>query len=322
MLPKVSVNHTMDLAPGWGRLHASGELLGIGRNDDDAHTYNGVPIVAGNEGGKQHLMLEAAWEDQFILPGGVTATPYLGGRLDATSYDRTTGPIGARLPDDARCDAAAQRHADRRDGCPLATGRQERFRHASARAGGAAGLSRVVDYGGRHHQRRRSELRLRRRPTCSPTTISPGSTGRIRVCSRTSAAITWPISPMAAGSTWWPASPSICWATKGSASAIRRRSAPAPVLAAPASYLVASARGGFSNGLSGGGQDPGRSGGAARDPCRPRRQITSNAYRFSTGGSYVYIAKDPALGTVTDQHEVVGQRQPCRSPTIGPSMAT
>ncbi len=32
-------------------------------------------------------MVEGAWENQFILPGGIAATPYLGARLDSASYD-------------------------------------------------------------------------------------------------------------------------------------------------------------------------------------------------------------------------------------------
>ena len=99
MLPKVTFEHVQDLAPGFGRAHLSGELLRVdARAPTRPDTYNGVPYVFGYEGTKQHLALEAAWEDQFILPGGVTATPYLGGRLDATSYDRTLGAIGAPYP--------------------------------------------------------------------------------------------------------------------------------------------------------------------------------------------------------------------------------
>ncbi len=97
-LPQASFEHVQDLADGMGRLHVKGELLSILRGADQTTTLNGVPYVTGYEGNKQHLMLEGGWEDQFILPGGLTATPYLAARLDATRYDRTTGPIPAHVP--------------------------------------------------------------------------------------------------------------------------------------------------------------------------------------------------------------------------------
>ena len=84
-----------ELASGYGRAHISGELLSVVRDADQAKSYNGVggvSYVTGYEGNKQHLMLEGGWEDQFILPGGVTATPYLGARLDASRYDGTSPP--------------------------------------------------------------------------------------------------------------------------------------------------------------------------------------------------------------------------------------
>jgi LPS-assembly protein len=52
-----------------------------------------VPYVHGYEGTKLHGMIEGAWENQFVLPGGLAATPYLGLRVDGATYDRTAGPI-------------------------------------------------------------------------------------------------------------------------------------------------------------------------------------------------------------------------------------
>src|SRR6185312_9368240 len=75
------------------RLHFSGELLDLSRADDDVATYGGVPYVNGNNGAKQHLMLEGGWENQIILPAGIAATPYLGVRLDAANYQRGSGAI-------------------------------------------------------------------------------------------------------------------------------------------------------------------------------------------------------------------------------------
>jgi LPS-assembly protein len=97
-LPQASFEHVQPLADGYGRLHVKGELLSIIRGDDQTTLQNGIPYVTGYEGNKQHLMLEGGWEDQYILPGGITAAPYLAARLDATRYDRSKGAIGAPYP--------------------------------------------------------------------------------------------------------------------------------------------------------------------------------------------------------------------------------
>jgi LPS-assembly protein len=76
-------------------------------------------------------------------------------------------------------------------------------------------------------------------------------------------------------------------------------------LGGTASYLVGSARAGFSNGLTVASK-------IQVDPSAPRvtRAMAGGSFTFpngvSTGGSYVYIARDPALGTTTDQHEILG----------------
>ncbi|HWA18602.1 MAG TPA: LPS assembly protein LptD [Devosia sp.] len=86
-LPWVRLEDIYDLPTGAGRVNLSVDLLGVHRAADQTGTFNAVPYVFGYEGNKVHLKAEAAWENQFILPGGVTATPYLGGRLDASNYD-------------------------------------------------------------------------------------------------------------------------------------------------------------------------------------------------------------------------------------------
>lgn len=86
-LPLVQFDHVQDLAPGYGRVNVSGELLGMHRGADQTASTGGVPYVYGYEGNKQHLELEGAWENQWILPGGITAVPYLGLRADAAYYD-------------------------------------------------------------------------------------------------------------------------------------------------------------------------------------------------------------------------------------------
>jgi LPS-assembly protein len=68
------------------------------RELDSFSSTGGVPYVFGYEQTKAHATFEAAWQDQYILPGGLVATPYLGARLDAGSFTRTGGPLGAPYP--------------------------------------------------------------------------------------------------------------------------------------------------------------------------------------------------------------------------------
>lgn len=97
--PRISAAHIYDLEPGWGRINLRGDLASIIRAADQNATYNGVTYHTGLEGTKLHARVEAGWENQYILPGGVTATPFLGGRLDAASYDGASlnGPAASSL---------------------------------------------------------------------------------------------------------------------------------------------------------------------------------------------------------------------------------
>lgn len=65
-LPKVQASHIQDLAPGWGRLNFSGELLGVERDLEQKRVryVNGTKhvFIFGAEGYKQHLKLEGAYE--------------------------------------------------------------------------------------------------------------------------------------------------------------------------------------------------------------------------------------------------------------------
>ena len=100
-LPKVEFEHVQDLPDGWGRIHLQGEMLGVRRGLDQpggVYGVGAVPYVPGQEGVKLHGMLEGAWENQMILPGGIAATPYLGLRLDAAKYDRTAAALPAPYP--------------------------------------------------------------------------------------------------------------------------------------------------------------------------------------------------------------------------------
>lgn len=89
-LPVVRFNHVEELAPGLGRVDIEGKLLGVNRENDQSGSANGVPYVYGYSGGKQHAMVQAGWQNQYIGGGGFVATPYLGGRADFSYYDGTS----------------------------------------------------------------------------------------------------------------------------------------------------------------------------------------------------------------------------------------
>ena len=224
-LPKVRFDHVTELAPGWGRVHVTGEVLGVHREADQTRTVNTRSYVYGYEGDKAHAMIEGAWENQVVLPGGVTATPYLGARLDGTWYDRTTGALPA--PYTTAADAVLF------SATPIAA--LDMRWPLMARAGDSTHLVEPV-----------AQLVYRGSDTtavgitnddahsfvfdtsiCSPTAASRASTGRRPGCAPMSAATLWAISATGAGSTSSPASPSTSPASMRSGSPTRCRWAPA-----------------------------------------------------------------------------------------------
>jgi len=94
-LPVVRYNTIFELGEDRGRINVSGKLLGVQRGTDEYFTRETRPgetitYAPGLAGNKAHLMLEGAYETQWILPGGVAARPYLGIRGDAAYYDGTS----------------------------------------------------------------------------------------------------------------------------------------------------------------------------------------------------------------------------------------
>lgn len=85
-IPTIEAAKYHDLGD-YGRLELSGELHGIQRGKDSYETFNGVPYVEAYEENKVHATLEGGWQNQFILPSGLVATPYLGLRLDAGYFE-------------------------------------------------------------------------------------------------------------------------------------------------------------------------------------------------------------------------------------------
>jgi LPS-assembly protein len=78
----VKADHYLDLGE-MGRLELTARALGIQRGRDSAKAYDGVPYEIAYSENKVHLMVQAAWQNQYILPAGVLLTPYLGLRGDA-----------------------------------------------------------------------------------------------------------------------------------------------------------------------------------------------------------------------------------------------
>ncbi len=98
-IPALRLDRTFELDNGFGQVALRGNVLGVNRTLDHTATINGVPYVYGYAGNKLHAMIEATWSRQFIAPGGVVATPYLGLRADAASYDGASvlNPVSSTL---------------------------------------------------------------------------------------------------------------------------------------------------------------------------------------------------------------------------------
>lgn len=86
-LPNARFEHVTELAEGWGQVSVTARMLGVRRAADDMLVVGGVPYVLGYEEEKGHLQLQGSWQNQWIVPGGLVATPYLGLRADAAYYD-------------------------------------------------------------------------------------------------------------------------------------------------------------------------------------------------------------------------------------------
>lgn len=86
-VPNVRFDHIEELAPGFGRIEVSAKLLGVQRQLDSTTSLHGVPYTFGYAGNKQHVSLQAGWQNQWIGPAGLVLTPYVGGRGDFAYYD-------------------------------------------------------------------------------------------------------------------------------------------------------------------------------------------------------------------------------------------
>lgn len=95
-IPRIEVAHYVDLED-YGHLRFDADVTGVVRFADHTATFNAVPYVFGYEERKVHATLEGSWQDQYVLPGGILATPYAGLRVDAGYVESPTAPITGTL---------------------------------------------------------------------------------------------------------------------------------------------------------------------------------------------------------------------------------
>ncbi len=86
-LPAARFDQYFEIDDQGGQVLLSGDLIGVSRTLDAEHSVNAVDFIDGYAGNKFHGTVEAGWQRQFIVPGGVAVTPYVGLRLDGASYD-------------------------------------------------------------------------------------------------------------------------------------------------------------------------------------------------------------------------------------------
>ena len=299
-IPLVTFDHVQDLAPGWGRLSISGEALGIHRELDHKGTYGGEVYHFGYAGNKGHVMLQGAWENQYILPGGIAATPYLGARLDGAWYDGGSAdpsappssmlfsatPIAAM---DVRWPLFAKNGADVHLVEPIA---QIVYRGSSTTEVGITNddaQSFVFDTSNIFSYNRFSGID--RQETGLRANIGGHYLGSFSDGS-------W--LDLVAGQSFHLLGTNALGVTDQALVGTHTG------LDTASSYIVASARGGFANGISGGGKiqvDP-----SGMKVTRGGLGVAYlNDYRFSLGADYIYIGADPALGIPFDQHEIAGR---------------
>ncbi len=87
-LPNARFETVQPLDDGFGQIEFSARLLGVYRGADQIAPSPAVPQYGfGVASQKTHLMVQASWQNQVIVPGGLAVTPYLGLRGDAAYYD-------------------------------------------------------------------------------------------------------------------------------------------------------------------------------------------------------------------------------------------
>jgi LPS-assembly protein len=88
----------LTLDDGLSQVGLTARLIGLSRDDEDLASAGSTPYVYGYAEDKVHGMVLADWQRQWIGPGGLLATPYLGIRADAANLN-VTGTPGGIYPD-------------------------------------------------------------------------------------------------------------------------------------------------------------------------------------------------------------------------------
>ncbi|HEY4201468.1 MAG TPA: LPS assembly protein LptD [Devosiaceae bacterium] len=92
LVPNARYDSVLTLDGGLSQVGLTARLIGLHRDDDDSDVgavfgRTRVPYIYGYKGTKAHAMVQADWQRQWIGPGGLVTTPYLGLRGDAAYYD-------------------------------------------------------------------------------------------------------------------------------------------------------------------------------------------------------------------------------------------
>ncbi|GLQ18148.1 LPS-assembly protein LptD [Maritalea porphyrae] len=95
VLPSIAGHHVTSAPNGFGEFLLDGQLIRITRDADTSSTVGGTEYVQGFAGEKTHAMVQAAWRDQWTMPGGVLISPYIGVRGDISQYDGASGHADA-----------------------------------------------------------------------------------------------------------------------------------------------------------------------------------------------------------------------------------
>ena len=309
VLPKIEAEHVQELQPGWGRVHLNAKVIGINRQMDQTATYSGVPYVHGYEGTKVHGMVEGAWENQHVLPGGLLVTPYLGARLDASYYNRTLGALPAPYATQADAvlfNATPIAALDMRWPLMATDGDSsvlfEPIAQLVFRGSGVTNVgitnddahSFVFDTSNLFSYNRFTGID--RQETGLRANIGGHLLGNFSDGS-------W--LDLVAGQSFHLAGTNAL----GIGDAVQVGTSTG--LGTPASFIVASAQGGFSNGISGGAK-------VQVDPSlwRITRAGVGVKYAppewFTLGVDYIYVRANPALGVPLDEHDIV------TTATVGP----
>lgn len=95
-IPRIEAAQYIDLEEN-GHVRLKADISGVLRFDDHQRLVNGVNYVFGYEERKIRATLEGSWQDQYVLPAGLLATPYAGLRVDAGYVDSPTAPVTGSL---------------------------------------------------------------------------------------------------------------------------------------------------------------------------------------------------------------------------------